>query len=290
MIKRNFVLTILALSILFTTTILFGCSNTVIVATVETNGIAMSAKQTIPLPNLKREATNLGFTCTGLTYSNVNNSFYICNFGQMLPSSENNSPSIVQLSTDYTTVLSEITLDTFLPKTASLQGITYDNSNDSLWFADYADNAIYNITTNGELLSKIEYSHANGIAYDSKSDTLWVINNSSDKGNVIIQNIKKSGEEVVTISISGIYHSDQLFLDEKNNILYFSAGANYVGENYVYEISLTEYSCSQKFTLTDSYAIEGIYIINNDLIVCNDGYYHSSYSNTNEIKVYQISE
>ncbi len=279
--------TILSFALLFCS-----CNNKVVtISNVETNANqkSMTAQQTIPLPDTKQGLSGTGFTCTGLTYSQKNDSFYVGNFGAALPSNDEHFPSIVQLSKDCSSIISEITLDKFLTETSSIQGVAYDISNDSLWLADFSNNSIYNITSNGELLNRLNYINPNGVAYDSRTDTLWVINNSSNNGDIIIKNIKKSGEEILTFNISGIYHSDQLYLDEQNDSLYFSAGADYHGENYIYLLSLANRRCSQKYVLGDSYAIEGICIVDGKLFVCNDGFYHNSYSNTNEMKVYNIA-
>ncbi len=281
---------LLVLLLFFFITTFCGCNPQTKIIPVEYNEPVqmVHAHQTFPLPDVMYSSPGSGFTCTGLTYSPKSDTFYIGNFGMTFPSDSERSASIVQLSKNCSEVLSETPLNEIVSETINLQGISYDTSNDSFWIADSDHQLLYNININGELLTKLQCPDINGVAYDSRNDTLWVINNSSDNGEVIIRNLEKSGREVSSFRISGIYHSDQLYLDEKNNLLYFSAGANYTGENYVYALSLTTYSCTLKYVLGDSYAIEGIYILNDQLYVCNDGLYHSSLSNTNEMKIYNM--
>lgn len=294
MMTKNFttVRMLLFLTMITFLTFACGCNNNVIRIThieTEANSQPMMAQQTVPLPDVKDCASGSGFTCTGLTYSQKDDTFWVGNFGMLYPSDSQRYPSIVQLSKDCTSVLTEIPLKETLSETLNFQGISYDNNSHSLWIADPSAGFIYNVTMNGKLLTQTACTDANGVACDSDSDTLWVINNSSDKGDVVIKNIKKSGESIIAIRISGIYHSDQLYLDEKNDVLYFSAGAQYSGENYVYAVSLTENTCKKAYTLGDSYAIEGIFITDGQLFVCNDGLYHNSTSNTNEMKIYTIA-
>jgi len=83
---------------------------------------------------------------------------------------------------------------------------------------------------------------------------------------------------------------DQLYLDEKNDIIYFTVGNNHQKSNDVYTSDLSTGQIKKKCILKDSYAVEGIFINDHDMYVISDGYYHNAKVPVNSISHYQISD
>ncbi len=81
-----------------------------------------------------------------------------------------------------------------------------------------------------------------------------------------------------------------MYLDEKNDIIYFTVGNNYQKPNDVYTINLSTGQIKKKYILKDSYAVEGIFIINHDMYIINDGYYHNAKVPINCINHYRIND
>ncbi len=80
-----------------------------------------------------------------------------------------------------------------------------------------------------------------------------------------------------------------MFLDEENELIYFSAGADYHGDSYIYTVDLKTNKVEPLYILKDSYAIEGITIVNNVLYVLNDGYYHDAQISVNQVNMYYLN-
>lgn len=75
-------------------------------------------------------------------------------------------------------------------------------------------------------------------------------------------------------------------IDEKKDLIYFSAGADYHGDSYIYTVDLKTSKVKPLYVLKDSYAIEGITIVDDVLYVLNDGYYHDAEIPTNQVNMY----
>ena len=70
------------------------------------------------------------FTCTGLTYDEKSDTFWIADYGA-LSSNERTIPRIVQINKDMTSVISELSLNDILGGDINLQGISYDKKESS---------------------------------------------------------------------------------------------------------------------------------------------------------------
>ena len=233
------------------------------------------------LPNIELGTDGCGFTCTGLTYDVTEDCFYVGNYNST-------KHTIVRLSKDGKTNKGEIKLYETFPDLGDVQGVTIDRSDNSIWFASYVSNKIYHISKDGTSLGSFAFAGANGIAYDSRTDTLWVLTYGS--GGDYIKNINKIGEVIKSIPITGISDLDQVYLDEENNIIYFTAGANYSGVNYVYTLNLSTTQIKQKYALLDSFAIEGICIMGDYMYIMNDGYFHEATIYSNVMNIYNLSQ
>lgn len=257
--------------------------------TYEISNSRNTIKRIVLLPDVENGNEGRGFTCTGLTYDDTEQCFYVGNYGKMLPTDTTTYNTIVKLSKDGKNVLGEIKLYDKIPEiTKDIQGVTVDSSDNSLWVAACEDGKIFHISKNGTLLGNISYTKPSGLAYDKSTDTLWVLNYYNNGGN--IKNITKTGEEKKSIEFTGINDADQIYLDSTNDIIYFTAGANYNSSNYVYKVDLKTEEVTLFKILNDSYAVEGIWIINDWLYIMNDGYYHSAKFNQNYIMIYNLKE
>lgn len=114
-------------------------------------------------------------------------------------------------------------------------------------------------------------------------NTLWTLTNN------YLYNCSYDGvvQKSIKIHIKG---QDQLFLDEKNDLIYFSAGADYHGDSYIYTVDLKTSKVKPLYVLKDSYAIEGITIVDDVLYVLNDGYYHDAETPINQVNMYFLNK
>lgn len=257
-----------------------------ILSSEEVENVEKNAIATIYLPDVKYGTAGKGFTCTGLTYSPSDGTFYAGNYGKMLTSDSTLNNTIVHLSSDFRTNLGEIELNSIYPDFKDTQGVTLDTSDNTLFVVSTGNKSMYHVSTAGVGLGSVNLGfNVTGIAYDSRTDTLWVI------GSTILRNIKKDGTVIKTIDISNISTVDQVYLDETNNYIYATAGANYTGDNYVYKINLATGTNELAYVLKDSYSIEGIYINSSigRMYILNDGYYHNATILANIVQVYNIN-
>lgn len=241
------------------------------------------ATKKVTLPDISVGAAGKGFTCTGVSYDALENVFYVGNIGKALPSTPGFKSTIVKLSKDGKTNLGEIKLYETYPTMSDVQGVTIDTSDNTIWFCSFAENKIRHITKQGVNIGEISVSQPSGIAYDSRTDTLWVLTLTA------LKKFDKTGTELESIDVS-ITGQDQLYLDEHKNIMYFTAGANYTGLNFVYKVDLETKAITIAYNLKESYAVEGIYIEGSEMYIFNDGFYHTSTVPTNQINIYDITK
>lgn len=239
----------------------------------------LNASEIILLPDLYEEGK--GFTCTGLAYDEVTGTFLVGEIGALSPD-DPVAGSIVRVSSDFTRIIETISItDT---NAIGPQGVTVDISDNTIWFCYPNGNIIWHISNSGKNLGSVTTPHPTGIAYDERDDTLWIL---SFDGN--IRHITKSGTVLKTIAFSFSEPLDQCFLDKHRGLLYITAGANYSGRNNVYCLNINTEAQYIACTV-DSFAIEGIWLGNNDkMIILNDGYFHGAIVEKNQANVYMIS-
>lgn len=246
-------------------------------------GTEFTSINTINLPDVEGRTAGTGFTITGLTYSSSDNTFYAGNYGKTYTTDTTVKNTIVHLSNDMKTNLGEIDLNTIYPDLKDVQGVTIDTSDDTIWFVSPSDKKIYHITKTGENIESISLSLSNptGIAYDSRTDTLWVLSDTS----LVNLNTDGTTNKTITLDIADV---DQIYLDIEEDAIYITAGVDYSGNSYVYKVKLTSQTYGLMYTLTDSYAIEGIYIKNGKMYIGNDGLYHDAQIKKNIIQTYLV--
>ncbi len=249
----------------------------------ETDATA-SLLQTIRMPDVTTGTVGNGFTCTGLDYDAKEDCWWAGNAGKMLPTDAVWRPTIVKLSSDFTTVLDEINLYEIYPtmntkSVGSIQGLCVDTSDDTIWFASTQESKVRHVSKSGDDLGGFKCANANGIAYDPRTDTLWVLTRTK------LINYKKNGSVLKEISVSKA-DQDMLFLETENNSTLFTAGAAYNGINYVYRINLSSGVVEKVFDLIDSYCVEGIYVLDETMYIMNDGFYHNGKVPVNQVNAY----
>ena len=153
----------------------------------------------------------------------------------------------------------------------------------TIWLCSYGENKVRHIDEKGNELGNFDIKEPSGIANDSRSNTLWILTNN------YLYNCSYDGVVQKTIKIH-IKGQDQLFLDEKNDLIYFSAGADYHGDSYIYTVDLKTSKVKPLYVLKDSYAIEGITIVDDVLYVLNDGYYHDAETPINQVNMYFLNK
>ena len=238
----------------------------------------LDTSDVILLPDLYEEGK--GFTCTGLAYDEATNTFLVGEFGALLPD-DPVTGSIVRMSDDFSRVVETIPL--YNTVTKGVQGVALDTHDNTIWFCYPNGNRIWHISSDGMNLGSIATPRPTGIAYNDRDDTFWIL---SLDGN--IRHITKSGTVLTTIAFSYNEPLDQCFLDKHRGLLYITAGTNYSGRNNVYCLNINTEEQYIACTV-DSYAVEGIWLGNNDkMIILNDGYFHGAIVDKNQANVYTI--
>jgi Gluconolactonase len=244
----------------------------------------LTAASTVVLPDIYNNGH--GWTCTGLAYDADSDTFLVGDIGKALPSSPGFASQIVKMSSDFTTVKGTIPLYTSFTSMQDIQGITIDMTDGTIWFCSTSENLIRHINSDGTSIGSFSVSGSpTGIAYSPKDDSLWVLTY-ADSNN--IQRISKTGTVLEQYTFSYSDTLDQCFLDPERGYLYITAGANYSSRNNVYLFNTSTHAQSITCTV-DSHSVEGIWIGETEMVIVNDGYYHSAYDNRNVANIYDLS-
>lgn len=237
----------------------------------------LTASSSVILPDLY--GNGKGFTCTGLTSDG--NYFYIGDIGATSPSVTSYDSKII-VTSDFVNVKRTINLMNLDTNIQAVQGVAYDSSNNSLWVAIPNKNKVYNIRKDGGLISSFSVSAPTGISV-AEDGTLWILDY-----NKKILHYSKTGTLLQTVSFAYAEQLDQCFLDNERGLLYITAGENYTTRNNVYCYDIN--SEQQYIACTvDSYAVEGIWLGYNKMIILNDGYYHDATVKYNQANIYDFS-
>lgn len=222
------------------------------------------------------------FTVTGLSYDNSVHQFFIGNYGKSAKDDIEFHPSIIAMDFEFSQLAKELYFDDV---DTGVQGIAYDESNDSVWFTN--GKRVINCTkAEGKVISSFtigRYSRytANGICIDVKDDSIWIL----CMYNYLL-NFKKDGSLINSYRFDYI-GQDHICMDENGNI-YMSVGIDYQGDdNFVICIG-RDMKPKTIYRVNGSYAIEGILVMDSKLFVLNDGIYHEARIKNNYIQEYLI--
>ncbi len=226
-------------------------------------------------------------TCTGLTYDNKDHCFWIADYGSI---NKNDSPipRLIEVNFELNKVIKIMPIHKIINDDANVQGITYDSKNDSIIVA--TGKYIYNIDKTGNeikhfSLGKYSKYSANGVAFNNNEETLWTLLYSKyllqyDNNDNLIKKIKMNYKD-----------QDQIFIDTDINHMFISVGADYNGNNnFVLDYNLNNNSNYRLYRVINSYAIEGISVVDGRMYVINDGLYHSAKIKKSYINIYNFNE
>lgn len=244
----------------------------------------LTASSTVALPDIYNNGH--GWTCTGLAYDADSDTFLVGDIGKELPSSSGFASKIIRVSADFSTVVEQIPLYTSFPNMQDVQGIAIDTSDGTIWFCSTSENLIRHIDAEGNSLGSFSVSGSpTGIAYSPIDDSFWVLTYANSNN---INRISKTGTVLEQYTFSYNDTLDQCFLDCGHGYLYIVAGANYSSRNNVYLFNTDTHAQSVACTV-DSYSVEGIWIGSDEMVIVNDGYYHSAYVSVNQANIYDLS-
>lgn len=244
----------------------------------------LSAIKTVALPDIYNNGR--GWTCTGLAYDAESDTFLVGDIGKALPSVEGFASKIIRVTADFLTVVEQIPLYTEFPNMSDVQGLTIDTSDGTIWFCSTSEKLIRHIKADGTSLGSFSVSDTpTGIAYSPVDDSFWVLTYASTNN---IKRMSKTGAVLEQYTFNYSETLDQCFLDPTRGYLYITAGANYDSRNNIYLFNTSTHQQSIACTV-DSYSVEGIWLGDTDqMIIVNDGYYHSAAVAVNQANFYTI--
>lgn len=240
----------------------------------------LNATSQIPLPDIYNNGH--GWTCTGLSYVPSSNTFLVGDIGKELPSSVGYASKIIQVSYDFSTVIDQIDLYTLFPNMQDVQGIALDLDG-TIWLCSPHENKVHHINAAGSVLGSLSVTSPTGIAI-ATDGSFWILTYENSNN---IKHITRTGETIEQFTFSYNETLDQCFLDDQRNYLYITAGVNYSTRNNIYLFNTVTHEQSITCTV-NSYSVEGLWIGINEMVILNDGYYHSAYVPVNQANIYNI--
>ncbi|GEM_PF-3027662 len=216
-----------------------------------------------------------GFTCTGLaliTTGPWTNCWLVANDGRTIEGSTAYLCSIVILAPDFSRVLREFTVyDKFSP-VGSLQGVAWDESDNTFWFADQGSNLVRHMDLTGALLPDTINTGfiPNAVARLAAEDALILPRYNT--GSVDVFSCS-TGLRIRTVTGIRPDHDQAHYVPETDS-LWYTAGAN-GADGAVYVASMATGAQQRQYTLQGSQAIEGIHVKGQQMTVLNDGGFHT---------------
>lgn len=199
---------------------------------------------------------NGGYTITGLTRDNRLMWITACD-GRENSSDLTYAPSIIILTADGSRIHSEIALSGTFAGIETVQGVAWDSSDDTIWFADAANQKIQHINRSGtDQGDAITLSYTpNGLAYDAANDRL-IIGRSS--GSTIEIRSASAGTLVSSFDApTDAAPIDHLHYD--GEYIWLTEGAN-ANEGNVWVLTTTGKVVARYLGLDNAYCIEGLYL------------------------------
>lgn len=224
------------------------------------------------------------FTCTGLAYDSVDDAFWIGDFGAITPDEQAN-PRVVEVNRSIDTVVRELDLSDILDSSVNLQGVAYDSKEDCLWLA--VGDTVLAFSKDGQIIGKIQLGKyaeykSNGVCYDKSDDSLWVLCASK-----YLLHFSKDG---TVLGVFPFNYSDQDHICIDGDYLYITIGADYQGiNNYVCKVSTKNGRIKALYQVLKANSLEGICFIDGNMMIANDGFYHSDLIGNSYISVFDIS-
>ena len=259
-------------------------ANTVFPSALPVPSGNLNASSIVPLPDIYNNGH--GWTCTGLTYDAATNTFLVGDIGKDLPSSPGFASKLIRGTPNFLEVVGQIDIYSIFPSMTYVQGVTIDTSDGTIWFCSTGENLIRHITASGDSIGSFSVSGTpTGIVYSPVDDSFWILTYESQKN---IKRVSKTGTVLEQYTFAYSVQLDQCFLDPGRGYLYIVGGDNYTGRNNVYLFDTNTHAQSIACTV-DSYSVEGIWIGKDQMIIVNDGYYHSAHDGRNVACFYDLS-
>jgi len=230
--------------------------------------------------------TGKGFTCTGFTHDSVADTFWVGNTGQGTFPDPVYAPSFVNVSKDFSSIISEIPVLPDVPSATSMQGVTIDSSA-TLWGAFPSEKKAHRFTKAGVFLGTITLDcEGVGIAANINDDTLIFVDD-NDKS---IRIYSDTGTYLRGYLTGLLDESlDQLFYNPVTDLLYITTGLDKSdGDIFVYNNTTGE-RVGEITTIPNTKAIEGMSILSDtDLYVANDNYFHDATPYENNVSKFTM--
>jgi hypothetical protein len=238
---------------------------------------SLESRTTLPDGGLGSEPGK-GWTGTGLFYDAIENVWWVSNDGRKSIGSPQ-FPSIIKMNFEATTILEQIDIKAIYPDNTTVQGLVIDPQNDSVWFAAQEQNKLRNITKTGVSLGELSFTAPNGLSYDPLNNTLIVLSGTT----VSVVN-KTNGSVLRTYSVA-VTTPDHLYFDPLTRRLYVSYEDGGAGSVAICNHD-TGAIIGKIGPFEEAVAIEGISIIDNNIYIMNDAYFHTGPVPLNQILYY----
>ena len=253
---------------------------------------AATATQTsaTTVPDNSNAELGKGFTCTGLARA-PDGTWWVGDHGQKLGGQPQNA-KLVHLSGDFSSILTEIDVKALIPATDSIQGVVFDESDNTLWYASHGEDKIYHIQTDGVLIgadtidTSAYVSNPNGLAIDPNRKSLWVL---PTGGTTLSEFSMASGALLRTIT--GLDGSgDQIWYEPDLKRIWLGRSDSPDHEVFVYDVNPALTGALRVAAYATSLAnVEGLLVHHNKLYACNDDYFHGGPTGLNQIVAFDIN-
>lgn len=210
-----------------------------------------------------------GFTCTGL-FKLASGNWLVGNDGREFDGDTNN-PSLVELSSDFTTIVNEWDMSV-INGPRSIQGVIEANDG-TFYFASPVDGNLVNVTNTGALIDKEPLGvNINGLAYDPVNNYIWY----STVGSTISIEYDLATDTPTGKQITILDNTDQMYYQSSTKLLYCTAGNNGVNGEVNVVDTVVGYTVAIFADLQDCQAIEGIHVEGSQFFIANDGGFHTN--------------
>ncbi len=274
-----------------------GTDDIVAQADIVTDTDTLSLAGAISLPAASGSGLNGGFTCTGLDVL-PNGLFVVGNDGRGVEgdASDNLTASVVILDVDLDTLTATISAEITLASiglattTSSVQGVAYVSATHQIAFVKSDTDKIYFLNADtyayeGEWIGG-SVTGLNGLAYDAATDCFIVL----DIGANAVYRDRATGTALKTIDTEHDSNDDHLWFSADRRTVFVTNGVNGSdGSIREYRACVPASDPIAHYTLNSATAIEGLVIVGNQAVICNDGGYHAGVAPAlNRLLVYDL--
>ncbi|MDG2532018.1 hypothetical protein P7A99_25125, partial [Caulobacter endophyticus] len=227
------------------------------------------------LPDGRGATPGTGFTITGLTRA-ADGTWWAANEGQAEENDTTYTPSLVHLSADLQTKLGEINLGSPI---RAVQGLSYRPQADQLLVASLSESKVrvYSASTGAliKIITPTTGTAPNGLAYDSTLDAVIISRSPGSTDNTTVEwRSIETGALLKSLDIG--VNPDHLFFDATegaSGVLYITYGEN--GQaGLIDKRDIASGNLLGRYTVAEADAIEGIQVIDGQIYLANDAYFH----------------